>query len=176
MDANTYQELASRTLLEHPDKMPSDLDYAVLWNAMQEAIAAGEFVERLKKAVCHQRKDLISTQQAVTKLTRYGARELEQPPPATEESYMLIWNLLGLIGEASEFADVCLAAIANGHMPDSAKAAGEMGDIQWYINAIATELGISMNDVLEHNVAKLRARYPEGYTAERSSNREGLAE
>jgi NTP pyrophosphatase (non-canonical NTP hydrolase) len=39
----------------------------------------------------------------------------------------------------------------------------EMGDVLWYLAAIATELGISLDEVAEHNLAKLRQRHGHTY-------------
>jgi NTP pyrophosphatase (non-canonical NTP hydrolase) len=174
MDANEYQQLAARTLIDKPDRMPTELQFQLLWNALQQSIHSGVLVERLKKSICHQ-QDNIDEQQIVARLEEESCDDLNIPPPATEDSYMLVWNLLGLVGEVSELVDECMAAMANGKMPDATLITKEAGDCEWYLNAIATKLGIKMSDVLEHNVAKLKARYPEGYSAERSSNREGLA-
>lgn len=172
MDANTYQQLAARTLIDKPDRMPSELQFKLLWNALQHSTYTGELVERLKKSICHQ-QDNVDYTSVILKLEK--TEPMNTPPPATEDSYMLVWNLLGLVGEVSELVDECLVAMANGKMPDECLVLKETGDISWYQNAIATKLGIKMSDVLEHNVEKLKARYPEGYSAERSSNREGLA-
>lgn len=172
MDANIYQQLAARTLIDRPDRMPSALEFKLLWNALMQSTYSGELAERLKKSICHQQNNVDYTS-VILRLEK--AEPLNTPPSATEESYMLIWNLLGLVGEVTELVDECLVAMANGKMPDALLVLKETGDISWYQNAIATKLGIKMNDVQEHNVAKLKARYPEGYSAERSTNREGLA-
>lgn len=175
MDSDTYQQLAARTLIDKPDRMPTHSEFTLLWNALQQSTVTGELIERLKKSICHQQRNVDYANAARTILAMQGSSGLNDAPPATEESYMLIWNLLGLVGEVSEFVDLCLAALANGNMPDSLNATKELGDQSWYQAAIATKLGIKMSDVLEHNVEKLKARYPEGYSAERSTNREGLA-
>ena len=41
----------------------------------------------------------------------------------------------------------------------------------WYVALGATVLGVSLESVLEGNVAKLMKRYPQGFEAERSVNR-----
>lgn len=38
----------------------------------------------------------------------------------------------------------------------------ELGDILWYLAAIATDLGVSLNDVAEANLAKLASRKERG--------------
>ena len=47
----------------------------------------------------------------------------------------------------------------------------EQGDCLWYIGAFATVLGLSLDDIAQRNIDKLRKRYPEGFDTERSRNR-----
>ena len=47
----------------------------------------------------------------------------------------------------------------------------ELGDIAWYLAEIATALDVPLEEILERNLEKLRARYPEGFSSERSQNR-----
>ena len=49
----------------------------------------------------------------------------------------------------------------------------EGGDVLWMLAELFTALGISLDDVAQHNVDKLKARYPEGFSADRSLHREG---
>jgi NTP pyrophosphatase (non-canonical NTP hydrolase) len=48
----------------------------------------------------------------------------------------------------------------------------EMGDVMWYIAQGCIALGTTLEEVLEMNVDKLTARYPEGaFRVFRSENR-----
>ena len=47
----------------------------------------------------------------------------------------------------------------------------EMGDVLWGLAELATSLGVSMEDVAQSNIRKLRERYPDGFSTERSINR-----
>ena len=47
----------------------------------------------------------------------------------------------------------------------------ELGDILWYISEIATTLELRLDQVAAKNMDKLVARYPEGFSEERSRNR-----
>jgi len=38
----------------------------------------------------------------------------------------------------------------------------ELGDIMWYVMQACMGLGVSLDEVVEMNVEKLSARYPEG--------------
>ena len=80
--------------------------------------------------------------------------------------------VLGLNGEAGELADAYKKAAFQGHTFDNDEAVKEMGDILWYVAAAATALGMTLGDVAARNIAKLVQRYPDGFSAERSINRD----
>jgi NTP pyrophosphatase (non-canonical NTP hydrolase) len=48
----------------------------------------------------------------------------------------------------------------------------EAGDLLWYIAQMATALDIPLSVIAERNIAKLEARYPDGFDSQRSINRE----
>jgi NTP pyrophosphatase (non-canonical NTP hydrolase) len=78
---------------------------------------------------------------------------------------------LGIAGEAGEVADLIKKHVFHGHELDKDKLTKELGDVMWYIATIANTAGISLSEVAERNIEKLRQRYPEGFSTERSINR-----
>jgi NTP pyrophosphatase (non-canonical NTP hydrolase) len=54
MHANSYQELAARTLIHAPGFNISDVDLMIIWTALGLAGEAGEVAELAKKGVFHQ--------------------------------------------------------------------------------------------------------------------------
>lgn len=78
---------------------------------------------------------------------------------------------LGVAGEAGEVADMIKKVVGHGHALDDDDLVKELGDVLWYLAAMSTALGVSLSDVADRNVAKLRARYPDGFTEEASRNR-----
>jgi NTP pyrophosphatase (non-canonical NTP hydrolase) len=54
MDANEYQKLAARTLIDRPGFLISDRDMMAVWNALGLAGEAGEVADHVKKGVFHQ--------------------------------------------------------------------------------------------------------------------------
>ena len=74
-------------------------------------------------------------------------------------------------GEAGEVAEVIKKHLFHATPLDQDALAKELGDCLWYIGAFATVLGLSMDDIAQRNIDKLRKRYPEGFDTERSRNR-----
>ena len=79
---------------------------------------------------------------------------------------------LGLTGEAGEFANMIKKMTANGHSIAANDLADELGDVLWYLAEAATACGLNLDDIARMNVDKLKSRYPEGFSQERSINRE----
>ena len=48
----------------------------------------------------------------------------------------------------------------------------ELGDIMWYISQACIALDTSIEDIIYMNIEKLEARYPDGFEAFRSNNRD----
>ena len=82
---------------------------------------------------------------------------------------------LGICAEGGEFTEVVKKCVFQGKpMDDDAQyhMKRELGDLCWYIAQACIALGISFEDVLDTNIQKLEARYPDGFEAFRSENRE----
>lgn len=77
----------------------------------------------------------------------------------------------GLAGEAGEVCDIIKKGVGHGHDIDPARVADELGDVLWYLAEIAAVLDVSLSSVATANIEKLRRRYPDGFSAERSRNR-----
>jgi len=92
--------------------------------------------------------------------------------PALNKKDMLINGVMGLCGEAGEAIDIVKKHLAQGHDLDREKLIKELGDIAWYLAETATALDVSLDDVLTLNIEKLKKRYPEGFSADKSIHRE----
>ena len=92
--------------------------------------------------------------------------------PALSKKDVLINGVMGLCGESGEAIDIVKKHLAQGHPLDREKLIKELGDIAWYLAETATALDVTLEDVLEGNIEKLRRRYPEGFDAAHSLHRE----
>ncbi len=89
-------------------------------------------------------------------------------------SAMLNSAALGLSGESGEIADLIKKVMFHGHPLDDAtrdKIAKEIGDILWYCAMGAQGIGVGLGEIARMNVEKLKKRYPEGFSTDRSLNR-----
>ena len=93
----------------------------------------------------------------------------------TPEQVMIVWNAVGLSGEAGEVADQIKKGIFHQQGLDKDKIKKELGDTLWYIASLCTCFGWTMEEVMQLNIDKLKARFPDGYNADRTTFRDGLA-
>jgi NTP pyrophosphatase (non-canonical NTP hydrolase) len=108
------------------------------------------------------------------KLSEYQAqarRTLTLGPPV--ETVLAIAGL-GLAGESGEVVELIKKFVGHGHELNRLKLRAELGDVLWYVAAIASAVGLDLDDVAEGNVAKLKLRYPDGFSPEASKARGDL--
>lgn len=88
-----------------------------------------------------------------------------------EQVHLLDWAM-GLGGESGEVLDLLKHAICHKDSElDKMELAKELGDVLWYVSAIATTCKIDLADIASLNRAKLQHRYNRGYSVENSANR-----
>ena len=92
--------------------------------------------------------------------------------PELDKKDVLINGVMGLCGESGEVIDIVKKHLAQGHALDKEKIIKELGDVAWYMAEIATVLDVELEDVFVQNIEKLKKRYPEGFSVEKSVNRE----
>ena len=84
------------------------------------------------------------------------------PQSLNDQAKGLSNTALGLCGESGEVADMIKKHLHQGHDLDKEHMVKELG---------ATIIGYDLEDILQMNIDKLRARYPEGFDARRSQHR-----
>ena len=88
-----------------------------------------------------------------------------------DPSKYLLNGVMGLCGEAGEVIDLVKKHLHQGHELDHLKVVDELGDVLWYCALTAEAVGATLSEVMERNIDKLMARYPEGFSKERSVHR-----
>ena len=78
---------------------------------------------------------------------------------------------LGLVGESGEIADIVKKWIFHDHYLAEEVIAKELGDVVYYVFMMMHALNVTLDEVMEINMAKLNERYPEGFDPNRSMNR-----
>ena len=79
-----------------------------------------------------------------------------------DPKYDLTYSILGLAGEAGELANIYKKVLRNydGYLSDymKGKLIDELGDVLWYVAAVAKDLGTNLDLIAENNLVKLAQR------------------
>jgi NTP pyrophosphatase (non-canonical NTP hydrolase) len=95
---------------------------------------------------------------------------------ATPEHNMMVARLLhaflGLASETGELADALKKHIIYGQAIDEINLFEETGDLEWYAALLLRAIKRTMEECMERNIAKLKARYGDKFTAHAALNRD----
>ena len=78
---------------------------------------------------------------------------------------------LGLSGEVGETLDMLKKWIFHEKELDKDHLKKEIGDIMWYVAMMCHSLKFDLDEILQMNLDKLKARYPEGFDINKANNR-----
>ena len=91
-------------------------------------------------------------------------------------SERLLTASVGMCAEAGEFTEVVKKIVFQGKEPTEENLfhlKRELGDVMWYVAQACMGLGVSLDEIVEMNIDKLKARYPGGeFDAHYSENRQ----
>lgn len=117
------------------------------------------------EVMSEQSKDKVSFDESIEKLNE---KNINVP--------MLITSYTGLSGEVGEYSDLIKKVLFQGKEfteETREQLKSELSDICWYLSAGCSSLGLSLDEIFEHNVNKLMKRYPGGkFDPYYSENRE----
>ena len=86
-----------------------------------------------------------------------------------------VYPTLGLAGESGEVAEKIKKVIRDkgGKIDEETRdeIGKELGDVLWYMAQLATELGLSLDDIAEKNIEKLYSRLDRGKISGSGDNR-----
>jgi len=130
-------------------------------HAQEEAIDLLKYLEHLKQVV---------DSDGITANDYQRAAMRTDNKNQTEEERMLD-SLFGLCGEAGEVMDAYKKYRFQGHESYRDEMIIECSDLLWYAAKLADVLGVTLGEVMERNIEKLKKRFPDGFSKERSINR-----
>ena len=87
---------------------------------------------------------------------------------------LLCTSSIGMSSEVGEFNEIVKKIFFQGKEyteDERYHMKRELGDILWYLTNAATALHYSLEEIIEENISKLEARYPDGFRVHRSENR-----
>ena len=90
--------------------------------------------------------------------------------PCDDKTGRLHHAVFGLTSEAGEVAGI-MQKVFQGHGFDKEHMKKELGDCLWMIAEACEALDFSMDDVMQMNIDKLRAGFPEGFEVDKSLHR-----
>ncbi len=102
---------------------------------------------------------------------RLAARTLN---PSLPRDQRLLDATAGLAEEAGEALGLVRKHVFMHYELDVARLTIELGDVLWCLTAAAGALGVSLEAVAAENLAKLRRRYPSGYSDDASAVRKDV--
>lgn len=100
----------------------------------------------------------------------YDRDLLAEQFPNIQQRGMILHAVAEINSEAGEIADL-IQKIYQGHGFDRLHMKKEIGDVLWGIAELCTAFDFPLEEVMECNIEKLKVRYPEGFSEERSLNR-----
>lgn len=80
-------------------------------------------------------------------------------------------GILGLAGETGECADLVKKCFFQDGRDIRCDLKDELGDVLWYVVEAVSAMNWTLEEVAQHNVSKLKKRYPDGFEAVRSLHR-----
>jgi NTP pyrophosphatase (non-canonical NTP hydrolase) len=87
----------------------------------------------------------------------------------------LIYTTFGLMGETGEVVEKIKKLFRDdaGEISEARKQelVKELGDVLWYVSQIATELGVSLEEVIQQNIEKIYSRKDRGVIQGDGDNR-----
>lgn len=174
-----YQEAATRTLLEAPEKPVEDREIMIIWNALGLAGEAGEIaglimdsphrvneiVDELGDAVWYISANATKLNMSLTRIVGHANRE---PFLYTAVEVMA----LRLCHHAGKVAELCKKGILHRHGLDFQELEQEFINCMTFICGLATEYGLSLRgSIMAGNLRKIDIRYKTNFTSFESRER-----
>lgn len=79
---------------------------------------------------------------------------------------------LGLSGEVGELNDMLKKWIFHEKQMDTEHLKREISDVCWYLALMCESFGFNFDEIMQINIDKLKARYPQGFDTYRANHRQ----
>lgn len=165
MDTKTYLDESARTLsgLFHLQFVPSN----ILMDTLRARAMLAPELDQIKKALFYGK----DTEELAFKRRVLGD-DVSGYGNVPDD---LIHGILGMATESDELLEVLGDSIHNGIVDEEAlkrKLRNEIGDSLWYTAVLLRYLGVSFEEVMADNIAKLYKRYPDKFSMDLAVNRD----
>ena len=87
-----------------------------------------------------------------------------------ENGDLVLHALHGMVGEIGELHSL-YQKVYQGHKLDEEHAKKELGDLLWFVAEYCFAMDWKLSEVMQMNIDKLRARYPDGFDTDKSLHR-----
>lgn len=98
---------------------------------------------------------------------KLAARTISKTLSSGETSLHAVFGMASEVGELQGIYQKHY----QGHALDEEHMKKEVGDLLWFVAEYCTAHGWNLEDIMQLNIDKLKARYPEGFEVERSLHR-----
>ena len=98
---------------------------------------------------------------------KLAARTINKDCTNAEKMYHALHGMVGEIGEIHSLYQ----KVYQGHKIDLEHLKKEVGDLLWFVAELCTAYGWELEEIMRMNIDKLKARFPDGFEAERSLHR-----
>lgn len=88
------------------------------------------------------------------------------PPPLNHTVARLLHGAIGICTEAGELQDALKKHLCYGQPLDCTHIMEECFDVLWYVALSLDAAGFTLEEAMARGLAKLRKRYPDGFTEE----------
>lgn len=103
----------------------------------------------------------ITHPELVAKLVKPGQAIIDSLTP---DKAHVLHMAVGVSGESGELLDAIKKHVMYNKPLDFYNVIEELGDIEFYLEGIRQQLGITREETLAHNIKKLSVRYAAGYS------------
>jgi NTP pyrophosphatase (non-canonical NTP hydrolase) len=135
---------------------------------LEEAIKVINDLDKWKKFIFYGKAlpDELSTKGKVF------TRDYEEPIKLSEKEIRVLHSAIGITTESGELLEAIKKVIVEDKELDVVNVAEEFSDCEWYLAILSDAIEVSHETVMEKNIAKLKARYPDKFTEEKAINRD----